>query len=220
MTAAVEAVSISKFFDSGRLVIDDVSFPVQPGEVLEVVGPNGTGETTAIRMVLNVIRPDSGRVLLFGEPFADNHRPMLDYLPEERGPYRDQKVLPTLEYLGALKRLTKQAARESGGMLERLEVAQHAEAKVSDLSKGMSQLIHLASTLLHGPQLVVLDEPFSVLDPVNVRLVKEILTETRANGATTIFSTHQMNQVEEMCDRVMMITYGRVILHVTLDEVR
>ena len=105
-------------------------------------------------------------------------------------------------------------------MLERLEVVQHAGAKISDLSKGMSQLIHLASTRLHGPQLVVLNEPFSVRDPVNVRLVKEILTETRANGATTIFSTHQMNQVEEMCDRVMMSTYGQVILHVTLDEVR
>jgi ABC-2 type transport system ATP-binding protein len=224
MTAAVEAISICKSFGSGRsgrLVVDDVSFSVQPGEVLGVVGPNGAGKTTAIRMVLNVIRPDSGQVLLFGEPFTDLHRPNLGYLPEERGLYKDQKVLPTLEYLGALKGLEKQDARDSAGaMLERLGMAQHAGAKVAELSKGMSQLIQLAAAIQHRPSLVVLDEPFSGLDPVNVRLVKEVLAETRANGAATILSTHQMNQVEEMCDRVMMINFGRVVLHGTLDEVR
>jgi ABC-2 type transport system ATP-binding protein len=224
VTAAVEAISISKSFGSGgseRVVVNDVSFSVQPGEVLGVVGPNGAGKTTAIRMVLNIIRPDSGTVLLFGEPFAGHHRPMLGYLPEERGLYKDQKVLPTLEYLGTLKGLTKRDARDSAGaMLQRLGMAEHAGAKLSELSKGMSQLIQLAAAIQHQPRLVVLDEPFSGLDPVNVRLVKEILAETRANGAATILSTHQMNQVEEMCDRVMMINFGRVVLEGTLDEVR
>ena len=217
---AAEAQGIWKTFDS-RAAVQDVSFAVGPGEVLGLVGPNGAGKTTTIRMLLDIIQPDQGRVLLFDRPFANEHRALLGCLPEERGLYRDLRVQETLEYLGMLKRMDRDTARRrSGEVLDRLGMKEHRDGKVKELSRGMGQLIQLAATILHEPRLLVLDEPFSGLDPVNLRLVKAVLAELRRDGVAIILSTHQMNQVEELCDRVVMINRGQVVLHGSLDEVR
>ena len=204
-----------------RDVVQDVSFSVEAGEVLGVVGPNGAGKTTTMRMLLDIIQPDRGEIRLFGEPFQHGHRAMLGYLPEERGLYRDLRVGETLEYLGALKGMRRSEARgRSGELLARLGMAEHRDKKVSELSKGMSQLIQLAATFLHAPRLLVLDEPFSGLDPVNLRLVKELLAEQQEQGVAIMLSTHQMNEVEELCSRVLMINAGAVVLYGDLAEVR
>ena len=204
-----------------RDVVQDVSFSVDAGEVLGVVGPNGAGKTTTMRMLLDIIRPDQGDVLIFGEPFDHAHRAMLGYLPEERGLYRDLRVGETLEYLGALKGMRRSDARSrSVELLDRLGMAEHRDKKVQELSKGMAQLIQLAATFLHRPRLLVLDEPFSGLDPVNLRLVKEVLVEQQKEGVAVMLSTHQMSEVEELCSRVLMINAGRVVLYGDLEEVR
>ena len=204
-----------------RDVVQDVSFSVEAGEVLGVVGPNGAGKTTMMRMLLDIIQPDQGDVLLFGEPFDHAHRAMLGYLPEERGLYRDLRVRETLEYLGALKGMRRSEARSrSEELLERLGMTEHRDKKIKELSKGLGQLIQLAATFLHRPRLLVLDEPFSGLDPVNLRLVKEVLAEQQEQGVAIMLSTHQMNEVEELCSRVLMINAGRVVLYGNLAELR
>ena len=216
----VEAQSIHKTFDH-HVAVDDVSFELGDGEVMGLVGPNGAGKTTTIRMLLDIIRPDQGNVLLFGEPFAKHHRSKLGYLPEERGLYRDLRVNQTLEYLAALKGMPGDEIKRRGTeVLERLGMAEHGDQKVSELSRGMSQLIGLAVTIIHRPRLLILDEPFANLDPLNVRLLKEVLSEVRSEGSAIILSTHQMNQVEELCDRVLMIDRGKAVLSGTLKEVR
>ena len=218
--AVAEVRSIWKRFND-RAVVQDVSFTIESGEILGMVGPNGAGKTTTIRMLLDILQPDEGSVLLFGQPFTGEHRPLLGYLPEERGLYRDLRVQETLEYLGVLKRMHRaKALRRAEELLERLDMHQHRNKKVAELSKGMSQLIQIASTMMHQPRLLILDEPFSGLDPVNVRLVKEMLGELRQEGVAIVLSTHQMNQVEELCDRVLMINQGRVVLYGSLEEVR
>ena len=218
--AIAEARGIWKRFD-GRDVVQDVSFTVESGDILGLVGPNGAGKTTTIRMLLDIIRPDRGQVLLFDQPFANNHRALLGYLPEERGLYRDLRVQETLEYLGTLKGMARpEARRRSAEVLHRLDMFDHRQQKVKELSRGMGQLIGLAATILHQPRLLVLDEPFAGLDPVNLRLVKEVLDELRQQGVGMILSTHQMNQVEELCDRVVMINDGRVVLYGRVGDVR
>ena len=201
--------------------VRDVSFTLSPGEILGLVGPNGAGKTTTIRMVLDIIHPDDGRVLVFGEPFKDEHRTLIGYLPEERGLYLGLTVSRNLEYFGTLKGLIRANARSrTSEVLDTLGMSEHAGKKMSELSRGMSQLIQFGATVLHDPRLMILDEPFSGLDPVNVRLVKDLLGGMRSKGAAIVLSTHQMNQVEELCDRVLMINRGEVVLYGTLDEVR
>ena len=201
--------------------VRDVSFTLSPGEILGLVGPNGAGKTTTIRMVLDIIHPDDGRVLVFGEPFKDEYRTLIGYLPEERGLYLGLTVSRNLEYFGTLKGLTRSdAGSRASEVLDTLGMSEHAGKKMSELSRGMSQLIQLGATVLHDPRLMILDEPFSGLDPVNVRLVKGLLSGMRSEGAAIVLSTHQMNQVEELCDRVLMINRGEVVLYGTLDEVR
>ena len=216
----VEAQQIWKRYGD-RVVVEDVSFTVESGEVLGMVGPNGAGKTTTIRILLDIIQPDEGTVLLFGRPFSREHRTMLGYLPEERGLYRDLRVQETLEYLGTLKGMRRSdARRRAEEILERLDITEHRSKKIAELSRGMGQLIQLAATIIHEPRLLILDEPFSGLDPLNVRLMKELLGELREDGVAIILSTHQMNQVEEFCDQVLMINKGRVVLYGSLEEVR
>lgn len=218
--AIARAEGVWKTFDS-RGVVRDVSFTAEPGEVLGMVGPNGAGKTTTIRMLLDIIKPDRGEVLLFDQPFAKEHRALLGYLPEERGLYRDLRVGETLEYLGALKGISRsEVSRRAKESLERVGMSEHRDKRVKELSRGMGQLIQMAGTLIHKPRLVVLDEPFSGLDPLNLRLVKEMLGELRSDGVAIILSSHQMNQVEELCDRVLMINEGEVVLYGSLEEVR
>ena len=216
----VEAQQIWKQYGD-RVVVKDVVFTVEPGEVLGMVGPNGAGKTTTIRMLLDIIQPDQGKVLLFGEPFSREHRALLGYLPEERGLYRDLRVQETLEYLGTLKGMHRSdARRRAEEILERLDMTEHRSKKIAELSRGMGQLIQLAATIIHQPRLLVLDEPFSGLDPLNVRLMKEVLGQLREDGVAIILSTHQMNQVEEFCDKVLMLNHGKVVLYGALEEVR
>ena len=216
----VEAQQIWKRYGD-RVVVQDVSFTVEPGEVLGMVGPNGAGKTTTIRMLLDIIQPDEGTVMLFGRPFSGEHRRLLGYLPEERGLYRDLRVQETLEYLGTLKGMRRSDARDRGAeILESLDMTEHRSKKIAELSRGMGQLIQFAATIMHQPRLLVLDEPFSGLDPLNVRLMKEVLGQLREDGVAIILSTHQMNQVEEFCNKVLMINHGQVVLYGSLEEVR
>ena len=220
VTSVVEVERISKSYGE-QVAVRDVSFTIEPADVLGMVGPNGAGKTTTIRAILDIIQPDEGRILLFGQPFSEEHLNLLGYLPEERGLYRDLRVREMLEYLGVLKGLDRpEARRRTGEVLERVGIDEHSAKKVSELSRGMTQLVQVAATVLHRPRLLILDEPFSGLDPINVRLLKDLLAELRNEEVAIVLSTHQMNQVEEMCDRVLMINEGRVVLYGTLDQVR
>ncbi len=201
--------------------LDDVSFEVRPGEVFGLLGPNGAGKTSLIRLALDILRPDAGRVTVFGAVPSAGTLDHVSYLPEERGLYRKQRVLDLLAYLGRLKGMSAHDARSAGRRwLERVELGHVAEARVESLSKGMSQKVQIAAALLTDPQLAILDEPFSGLDPVNARLVVELITERRAKGLTTMLSSHQMDRVEELCDRMVMLHRGRVVLYGTVAEVR
>jgi len=198
-----------------------VSLEVLEGEVFGLLGPNGAGKTTLIRILMDIIRPDSGRITLFGEPYRRDHLDRLGYLPEERGLYTKQVVLDVMTYFGALKGLHRaEARRRSRQWLERMGLSEVATWRIERLSKGMSQKVQIAATLLADPDLCVLDEPGSGLDPLNVRLVDELIEERRRAGKTTILSTHQMSQVEQLCDRVALIHKGRLMVYGAVAEVR
>jgi len=198
-----------------------VSFDVHAGEIFGLLGPNGAGKSTLIRILMDIIRPDSGQVMVFGEPRRREHLDRLGYLPEERGLYTKLPVIDVMMYFGALKGLDRQEARKrSLEWLERVQLPEVASWKIERLSKGMSQKVQIAAILLSDPELCVLDEPTTGLDPVNVRLVQALLQERRQRGRTTILSTHQMNQVEAMCDRIALIHRGRLMEYGSVDEVR
>ena len=198
-----------------------VSFEVRAGEVFGLLGPNGAGKTTLIRILMDILRPDAGTITLFGEPRRRDHLDRVGYLPEERGLYNKQKVVDVMTYFGALKGLARAEARRRSLMwLERVALAECAKWRVERLSKGMSQKVQIAATLLPEPDVCVLDEPTSGLDPVNVRLVDDLIRERRREGKTTILSTHQMNQVEDLCDRVALIHRGRLMVYGGVAEVR
>jgi ABC-2 type transport system ATP-binding protein len=198
-----------------------VSFEVHAGEIFGLLGPNGAGKSTLIRILMDIIRADRGTVRIFGEPRRREHLDRLGYLPEERGLYTKQPVIDVMTYFGALKGLNRHDARErSQQWLQKVELPHVASWKVDRLSKGMSQKVQIASVLLTDPEVCVLDEPTTGLDPVNVRLVQDLLLERRARGRTTILSTHHMNQVEALCDRVALINQGRLVVYGAVDEVR
>jgi ABC-2 type transport system ATP-binding protein len=198
-----------------------VSFDVEAGEIFGLLGPNGAGKSTLIRILMDIIRPDSGSVRVFGEPRRREHLDRLGYLPEERGLYTKLTVNDVMTYFGALKGLTRAEAHKRAQVwLERIELGHVAGWKIDRLSKGMSQKVQIAAVLMSDPELCVLDEPTTGLDPVNVRLVQDLLLERRQNGRTTILSTHQMNQVEALCDRVALINHGRLMVYGEVDEVR
>ncbi len=198
-----------------------VSFDVAAGEIFGLLGPNGAGKSTLIRILMDIIRADRGRVMVFGEERRRQHLDRLGYLPEERGLYTKLPVIDIMTYFGALKGLGRpEARRRSLAWLEKVELPHVASWKVDRLSKGMSQKVQIASVLVSDPDLCVLDEPTTGLDPVNVRLVQDLLVERRRNGRTTILSTHHMNQVEALCDRVALINQGRLMVYGAVDEVR
>ena len=198
-----------------------VSFDVNSGEIFGLLGPNGAGKSTLIRILMDIIRADRGRVLVFGEPRRRDHLDRLGYLPEERGLYTKLAVIDVMIYFGALKGLSRaDARRRSLAWLEKVELPHVASWRVDRLSKGMSQKVQIASILLSDPEVCVLDEPTTGLDPVNVQIVQDLLLERRRNGRTTILSTHHMNQVEELCDRVALVNQGRLMVYGGVDEVR
>ena len=216
----LEVRDVLKTYD-GRAVVNRVSFDVRPGEVFALLGPNGAGKTTLIRMITDILRPDAGTVRLEGRAIDASVKHLIGYLPEERGLYRRSKVLELLEYFGRLKGMTPEAARVAAtALLARVDLSEWAAKQTQALSKGMQQKVQLCTALIGEPRLLILDEPFTGLDPINVQLFEEILAERRAAGATVLLSTHQMNKVEEVCDRALMINHGTVVLYGTVRELR
>ena len=220
MNTALEVHNATKVF-GGRAVVDDVSFEVRPGEIFGFLGPNGSGKTTTMRMALNILRPDSGRFSVLGGDVSRGALQRVGYLPEERGLPVKAKVGDVLRYLGRLKGLDSgTAAARVDEALERVGLLEYRTAKVQALSRGMTQLVQFASALLHEPELIILDEPFSGLDPLNVHLMKEVIRERQARGAAVIFSTHIMSDVEELCERVVLIDEGKVLVYGELLEMK
>jgi ABC-2 type transport system ATP-binding protein len=217
---AINVHGISKWYGDFRAV-HDVTFEVRRGEIFALLGPNGAGKSTTIRMILDILKPDAGRIEVLGAPLSDETKNQVGYLPEERGLYKGVRVLEMMSYLGQLKGMTGQQARQRAmQLLERLELAEHAQSKVQELSKGMQQKVQFAVTVMHDPQLIIVDEPFSGLDPVNRLVIKALLEDFRADGGAIVMSTHQMNQVEEMADRMLMISRGEQKLYGEVDSIR
>ncbi len=210
---------VTKRFDS-KLAVAGVSFEIPVGKVFGLLGPNGAGKTTLIRMLMDIIKPDSGTILYDGHSFAEGDKDRVTYLPEERGLYRKEKVRDVLEYFARLKGLSPGDARKRTlQFLVRLEMGDVAMRKIEELSKGNQQKIQIAATLISDPEVIILDEPFAGLDPLNVQLTKAVMAEERDKGKTILLSTHQMNQVEELCDNVMMINFGRQVLYGALETI-
>ncbi len=218
--AAVAFDDIHKSYGETH-ALQGVSLEIRVGEVFGLLGPNGAGKTTLIRILLDIIRADRGSVRLFGEALTREHLDQIGYLPEERGLYKKQKIVEVLIYFGRLHGLSRADARVRAlHWLDRVGLPEVAGWKVDRLSKGMGQKVQVAGTLLFDPELCVLDEPFTGLDPLNVRLVQDLIEERRDAGLTTILSTHRMNAVEELCDRVALIHDGRLMLYGDTDAVR
>jgi ABC-2 type transport system ATP-binding protein len=217
---SVELSHIVKSFGSNRAV-DDVSFSVDKGEIFGLLGPNGAGKTTCIRILLDIFKPDQGEVSILGGPMTEAKKDHIGYLPEERGLYQDIQLERCLIYLSTLKGLSTSDARQRvSKYLERFDLADHRHKKLKELSKGMQQKAQLIVTLIHEPEVIIIDEPFSSLDPVNTQMVKDLLREERDHGKIILMCTHQMHQVEELCDRLVLIDHGQTILYGTLDEIR
>ncbi|MCJ7504812.1 MAG: ATP-binding cassette domain-containing protein [Acidobacteriia bacterium] len=209
---AVVLEKVTKRFDS-LTAVDGLSLSIRPGAVFGLLGPNGAGKTTTLRMIMRVLVPDEGSILVLGQPASDRTQDLIGYLPEERGLYPRMKVREVLVFLAALKGLSeRESTRRVGQWLERLVLAAWAEKKIIDLSKGMQQKAQFIAAIIHTPPLLILDEPFTGLDPVNAALVKDIMLELRDQGSTIILSTHRMEQVEVMCDSICLINKGRSIL--------
>jgi ABC-2 type transport system ATP-binding protein len=216
----VEVAHLAKRFGQTQAVAD-VSFVVGPGEIFGLLGPNGAGKTTTIRMMLDIFRPDAGTVRLFEGRLDEGRKRRIGYMPEERGLYKDQRLEPTLVYLATLKGVDEATARQRlPGWLKRMELWEHRGKKVQELSKGMQQKAQLIATLLHEPELIIVDEPFQGLDPVNTRLVQQIFEEQRRAGKCILMSTHQMYQVEALCDRIVLIDEGRTVLYGPVAEIK
>lgn len=215
----LELENISKNF-SGKEVLHEVSFSIKQGKALGFLGRNGAGKTTTIRILMGLFPPNSGTILLDGKPFKPyNHS--IGYLPEERGMYPKQKVLEQLIYFSSLRGLDKAAAKESSlHWLERLGVSHYKDKKLETLSKGNQQKVQIAQTLLGDPDIIVLDEPFSGLDPVNSQILKDIISELILKDKLVIFSSHQMNYVEEFCEEIALINEGEIVLTGNLDEIK
>jgi ABC-2 type transport system ATP-binding protein len=220
MADAVELRGIHKAFDH-FVAVDHLSFKIREGSVYGLLGPNGAGKTSSIRMMIGITIPDEGDVWFFGEKFHRRQLQRVGYLPEERGLYKRMKVLDHLIFLGRLHGLLEHEARKrSLAWCERLQLHEWAPRKVEELSKGMQQKVQFIAALLHNPDLVVMDEPFSGLDPANAVMLKDVLLELKKDGKTILFSTHRMDQVERLCDAICLIDHGRSILEGNLKNIK
>lgn len=218
--SSINVKGISKKFGE-QLAVNDVSFDVGAGEIFGLLGPNGAGKTTIIRIILDLFKPDSGKVEILGGPMVESKKNRIGYLPEERGLYQDLQLERCLVYLATLKGMTQaDAQRGVAKMIDEFDLGEARKKKMKELSKGMQQKAQLITTLVHNPDVVIIDEPFSALDPVNTQMVKDILRNQRALGKIIVMCTHQMTQVEELCDRLVLIDKGSAMLYGTLDEVR
>lgn len=216
----LELDGLIKDFDNKRAV-DNVSLKLKRGEILGLLGPNGAGKTTTIRMTMNIIAPDSGTIKILGENFSEKLKERIGYLPEERGLYRKMKVSDTLRFFGELKGMTGEKIKSAGReLLKRFDLEDYYEKKVEELSKGMAQKLQFITTIIHAPDLLILDEPFSGLDPVNIELVKDIILEKKKEGISIIFSTHLMAYAEKIVDDVVMINKGKKVIDGNLSDVK
>ncbi|MDH3944471.1 MAG: ATP-binding cassette domain-containing protein [Anaerolineae bacterium] len=216
----VEVSQLAKSFGDVHAV-EDVSFKVRPGEIFALLGPNGAGKTTSIRLILDIFKPDRGSISVLGGEMDETKKARIGYMPEERGLYQEVALEKCLLYLASLKNVSKpDAQKRMNELLEQFDLAEHRTKKVKELSKGMQQKAQIIATILHKPELIIIDEPFTALDPVNTQMIKDIMRAHRRQGATIIMSTHQMHQVEELSDRLLLIDHGRNLLYGPLNEIR
>jgi ABC-2 type transport system ATP-binding protein len=200
---------------------NNVSFAIPKGKIFGLLGPNGAGKTTLIRMITRILYPDSGQILFAGQPLQDKHTEQIGYMPEERGLYKKMKVGEHLIYLARLKGLNKaDAADKVDFWLKKFEIETWYNKTLEELSKGMSQKVQFIATVIHDPDLLILDEPFSGLDPINAKLIEEEIGALKQSGKTIIFSTHRMEQVEEICDEIVLVNQGKKILEGTVQELK
>lgn len=217
---ALEVKNLRKTFNS-IVAVDDVSFSVPEGAVFGLIGRNGAGKTTTIRMMMNIYMPDSGEVILRGTKAGSEFKQKVGYLPEERGLYKKMKVIDTILYFAEIKgKQKKDVEQKADDYLRRFDLYDRRLSKVEDLSKGNQQKVQFISTIIHDPEFVIFDEPFSGLDPINTNLLKDIIMEMRAAGKVIIFSTHLMDFAEKLCDHIAMIDQGKIILHGTMNEIK
>jgi ABC-2 type transport system ATP-binding protein len=218
--SVVELDRIAKSYDK-KVAVQDLSLRIEPGSMFGLLGPNGAGKTSSIRMMIGVTMPDSGTVSLFGQPFTRKALERVGYLPEERGLYKKMKVLDQLIFMGQLHGLdAATATTRARQWAERMQIAEALDKKTEELSKGMQQKIQFIATLLHDPELIIMDEPFSGLDPVNAILLQDTLIELKNQGKAVLFSTHRMDQVEKLCDAISLVNRGTVVLSGTMREVK
>lgn len=216
----MELVNVHKSYDD-FVAVDNLSFRILPGEIYGLLGPNGAGKTSTLRMMIGISVPDSGQVLILGEPLSRAHTNRFGYLPEERGLYKKMKVLTHLVLLAQLKGLTSgEATKRAHHWCERFELTAWMEKKVEELSKGMQQKVQFIGAILHDPELIVMDEPFSGLDPANALALKDALLELAKNGKTILLSTHRMDQAERLCQSICLINHGRVVLEGDLGQIK
>ena len=214
----IELEQITKSFEN-HVAVSDLSLKVPKGSIYGFIGPNGSGKTTTIRMIMNILYPDSGMIRIFGKEHVGSHLDSIGYLPEERGLYRKMKVKELVAFYGELKRVEK-PSKEADMWLEKFDLTKWAGKKVETLSKGMSQKVQFIITVINRPEIIILDEPFSGLDPVNAEIIKEVVLELRNQGSTILFSTHDMSVAEKMCDFIFMIYKGKKVLDGTLESIQ
>ena len=205
----------------GVILVDDLSFSIAQNEIFGLIGPNGAGKTTTIRMMMDIIKPDSGEVIVFGEKLSEASKNRLGYLPEERGLYKKLTVMESIIYLASLKNMDRPSIEEKADeLLKQTGMLPYKNKRIEKLSKGMGQIIQFIVTIIHDPELIIFDEPFSNLDPINTELIKKVFVDLRNRGKAVILSTHQINQVEELCDRVLMMDNGHNVLYGSLSEIK
>ena len=216
----IEVKNVSKRYDQ-FVAVDDISFAVRRGTIFGLLGPNGAGKTTTIRMIMNIIVPDSGSISILGRPSTGTASRVIGYLPEERGLYRKMKVIEHLVFLGEIRGLAaKESKKRSEEWLERLSLTKWHSKKVEELSKGMQQKLQFIGCVIHEPEVLILDEPFSGLDPVNARTFKDLFMEMKQKGKTLVLSTHVMEQAEKLCDEIGLINRSKMVLNGGMSEIK
>jgi ABC-2 type transport system ATP-binding protein len=216
----VEVEKISKSYDI-KVAVDSLSLSIDAGGMFGLLGPNGAGKTSSIRMIIGMTMPDSGSISLFGKPFTRAALHRVGYLPEERGLYKKMKVLEQLVFFGSLRGLpAAESQKRAIAWANKLDISEALPMKTMELSKGMQQKIQFIATLLHDPELIIMDEPFSGLDPVNAQLLETTLLELRNQGKAIVFSTHRMDQVEKLCDSICLINQGKAVLQGKMREIK
>jgi len=219
----MKAVEVSHLYKSytGKRAVEDLSFSVDPGEILGLIGPNGAGKSSTIKIILDFMKPDSGEVKIFGQQMNEALKNQIGYLPEEKGLYKKLTAIDLILYFASLKGMDKSSAMEKADdLLRRTGMFENRKKKIKEMSKGMGQVIQFIVTIIHEPELIIMDEPFSGLDPLNTEMMKNIVSDLRNDGKAIILSTHQMNQVEEICDRVLMVNDGREVLYGNIGDVK